>query len=97
MLHTILGANGSIANELLPVLFQHNEKIRLASRSPKPVAGTETMAADATNYEQVLQAVRGSDVVYLLIGVDYKIKVWRDQWPKIMQNAINACKATKAS
>src|SRR4051812_14068212 len=96
MLHTILGANGSIANELLPVLFQHNEKVRLVSRNPKPVKGAEAVTADATNYEQVLKAVEGSDIVYLLIGVEYKIKVWREQWPKIMRNAIEACKATNA-
>lgn len=96
MLHTILGANGSIANELLPILLQHNEEVRLVSRNPKPVAGAETIAADATNYEQVVAAVEGSDIVYLLVGLEYKIEVWREQWPKIMQHAINACKATNA-
>ena len=96
MLHTILGANGSIANELLPILLQHNEQVRLVSRNPKPFAGVETMAADATNYEQVLKAVEGSGIVYLLIGIEYKIEAWREQWPAIMQNAINACKATNA-
>lgn len=96
MLHTILGANGSIARELLPILLQHNEKVRLVSRTPKPVEGTETIAADATNYEQVLKAIEGSDIVYLLIGLEYKIEVWRKQWPKIMQNTIDACKATNA-
>jgi nucleoside-diphosphate-sugar epimerase len=96
MLHTILGANGSIASELLPVLLRHNEKVRLVSRTPKPVEGAETMAADATNYEQVLKAVEGSAIVYLLIGLEYKIDAWREQWPKIMRNAIEACKATNA-
>jgi nucleoside-diphosphate-sugar epimerase len=96
MLHTILGANGSIAGELLPVLLQHNEKVRLVSRTPKPVEGAETIAADAMNYEQVLKAVQGSNVVYLLIGLEYNIKAWREQWPKILQNAIDACKATNA-
>ena len=50
MLHTILGANGSIANELVPILIQHNEKVRLVSRTPKPVTGAETVAVDATDY-----------------------------------------------
>jgi nucleoside-diphosphate-sugar epimerase len=96
MRHTILGANGSIANELLPVLLQHNEKVRLVSRHPKPVKGAEVVTADAINYEQVLKAVQGSDIVYLLIGLEYNIKIWREQWPKIMHNAIEACKATNA-
>ena len=96
MLHTILGANGSIASELLPILLQHNERVRLVSRSPKSVDGAETVAADATSYEQVLKALDGSDIVYLLIGLEYKIEVWREQWPKVMRNAIDACKATNA-
>ena len=90
MLHTILGANGSIASELLPILLQHNERVRLVSRNPKPVDGAERVAADATSYEQVLKAIEGSDIVYLLIGLEYKIEVWREQWPKVMRNAIDA-------
>ena len=96
MLHTILGANGSIANELVPILIANNEKVRLISRNPKPVNNAETVAADATNYDEVLKAVQGSDIVYLLIGLDYKIDVWREKWPKIMRNAIDACKAANA-
>src|SRR5438552_13766531 len=96
MLHTILGANGSIASELLPILFKHKESVRLISRNPKPVTGAEIIAADATNYDQVLQAVKGSDIVYLLIGLDYKIEVWQEQWPKIMHNTIKACKEVNA-
>lgn len=96
MLHTILGANGSIANELVPILLANNEHVRLVSRNPKPVANTETFAADAANYEEVLHALQGSDVVYLLIGLDYYINVWREKWPKIMRNSIDACKAVNA-
>jgi nucleoside-diphosphate-sugar epimerase len=95
-LHTILGANGTIATELLPILQQHNEQIRLVSRNPKPVAGTETLKADVLDYQQALQAVKGSNVVYLLVGLEYNIKVWRASWPVIMRNVIDACKATGA-
>jgi nucleoside-diphosphate-sugar epimerase len=95
-LHTILGANGSIANELVPILIANREQVRLVSRNPKPVEGTESIAADATNYEQVLSIVQGSDTVYLLIGLEYSIKVWRENWPGIMRNAIDACKASNA-
>jgi nucleoside-diphosphate-sugar epimerase len=92
--HTILGANGTISNELVPVLLSNNEKVRLVSRTPQPVEGVETFAADVTRYDDVLKAVQGSFVVYLLVGLEYKVKVWRESWPKIMTNVINACKAT---
>jgi len=36
--------------------------------------------------------VKGSAVVYLLVGLTYDIRVWKVNWPKIMTNVINACK-----
>jgi nucleoside-diphosphate-sugar epimerase len=95
-LHTILGANGTIATELLPVLRAHNEKIRLVSRSVREVEGAEVRRADVLDYNQVLKAVQGSAVVYLLIGITYSARVWKKEWPIIMRNVINACIATGA-
>jgi nucleoside-diphosphate-sugar epimerase len=96
MTHTILGANGTIATELIPVLKKHNVDIRLVSRKPLDIEGTESMAADALNSEEVLSAILGSDVVYLTIGIVYDAKIWKEEWPIIMRNVINACKATGA-
>ncbi|HWB25060.1 MAG TPA: NAD-dependent epimerase/dehydratase family protein [Chitinophagaceae bacterium] len=95
-LHTIIGANGTIATELVPLLLENNHQVRLVSRNPKPVSGAETMPADVLNYSQVLAAIKGSDVVYLLVGLEYKIDVWRASWPKLMRNVIDACKTTNA-
>ena len=96
MTHTILGANGTIATELIPVLKKHNVNIRLVSRTPQNVEGTESVTADALNSEEVLSAILGSDVVYLVIGIAYNAKIWKEQWPVIMRNVIDACKATGA-
>lgn len=95
-LHTILGANGTIATELVPIILADNQQLRLVSRNPKPIKGAETMAADVLDYNQVLKAVQGSDIVYLLVGLEYNIKVWRKSWPLLMRNVIDACKATGA-
>jgi nucleoside-diphosphate-sugar epimerase len=95
-LHTILGANGTIATELIPILRAHNEKIRLVSRSAKEVEGAEVMKADLRNYNEALKAIQGSEVVYLLIGITYSAKVWKNEWPIIMRNVINACIASDA-
>ena len=95
-LHTLLGGNGTIADALIPELRLHNEKIRLVSRNAKAVDYAETIAADMLDYKQVLKAVEGSDVVYLLVGIVYNAKIWKEQWPVIMQNTINACKAIGA-
>ena len=95
-LHTILGAGGMIANELVPVLLANKEKIRIVARHPKQQLGLDAVAADLENYEQTLFAIKGSSIVYLLVGLDYDSKIWAEKWPKIMTNTINACKATGA-
>ena len=95
-MHTILGAGGAIGNELSKVLLQNNLPIRLVSRHPKSFANAELKAADLSNYQQTAGAVTGSSVVYLVSGLDYNIKVWRELWPKIMKNAIDACKQHNA-
>lgn len=95
-MHTIFGAGGAVADQLLPILLKNKEKVRVVSRTAKSIEGVEAVAADATNYEQTLQAIKGSSIVYLLIGLPYDIRVWRVQWPVIMTNVINACKETGA-
>ena len=95
-LHTLLGANGTIASALLPVLQAEGQQVRLVSRNPKPVPGTESVAADVLDYEQVLHAVKGSDIVYMLVGIQYNATIWERDWPVIMRNVITACKATNA-
>jgi len=92
-MQTILGSGGIIANHLAASLPLYTDKIRLVSRNPKAVTGKEELlSADLTSYEQVMKAVQGSAVVYLTAVLQYSIKVWQDQWPRLMQNVINACK-----
>ena len=40
---------------------------------------------------QLDQAVAGSEVVYLVVGLDYKLKVWEEKWPRLMRATIDAC------
>jgi nucleoside-diphosphate-sugar epimerase len=92
-MQTILGANGTIGHELSKILPQFTQHIRQVSRNPKKEnASDETMSADLLNYVQTEKAVAGSDIVYLLAGLKYDTKVWQEQWPKVMRNAIDACK-----
>lgn len=95
-LHTILGAGGSVSNELSAVLTSHKENIRLVARNIKPVDNVETFQADLTDYQQTLLAVKNSSVVYLLAGLKYDVRIWAEQWPVIMTNVINACKEAGA-
>ena len=96
-LQTILGANGTIAGVLATELRTFTDKIRLVSRNPKKVNDTdELFAADLTDPAMVEKAIVGSEVVYLMVGFDYNIKIWRERWPKLMRASIDACIKHKA-
>ena len=92
----ILGGGGSIGNELAEILAAKNAPIRLVARNPRPFGGAEIFAADLSDREQTLQAVSGSNVVCLLVGLKYDLAVWRELWPRIMSNTIEACKRAQA-
>ncbi|MBG6235373.1 nucleoside-diphosphate-sugar epimerase [Pedobacter sp. CAN_A7] len=95
-LHTLLGANGTIANALVQTLQKRQENIRLVSRKPRQLEGVETVKADLLDRDAVFLAVAGSDIVYLLVGLRYHAEVWRIEWPVIIQNVIDACKEADA-
>jgi nucleoside-diphosphate-sugar epimerase len=94
---TILGAGGAIGDELVKELARKNARVRLVRRNPKPApGGMESVGADLSEPSQTIQAVAGSDVVYLLAGLKYDYAVWRETWPRIMRNTIEACKRVGA-
>lgn len=90
---TILGAGCTIGKELATILPTYTDIVRLVSRHPEKVNATdEIMAADLNDPTEVDQAVAGSEVVYLTAGLPYRLKIWQEQWPRIMENIILACK-----
>jgi len=96
-LTTILGAGGTIGNELARILAAEKRPLRLVARNPRPSALGEVVAADLSDREQTVRAVEGSDIVHLVAGLKYDIAVWRDLWPRIMANVIEACKRAQAA
>jgi nucleoside-diphosphate-sugar epimerase len=78
-------------------LIARNRQVRLVSRKPTLVPGVaETVAADLSNFDQTLNAVSGCSVAFLLAGLKYDLRVWRELWPRIMRNAIEAAKRSNA-
>jgi nucleoside-diphosphate-sugar epimerase len=97
MMHTILGAGGPISNALAKELLQNGETVRLVSRRPIQTSGRANwVKADLKDYPQLLAAVQGSGVIYMCAGLRYDSQVWAREWPLIMQNLIEATKATGA-
>jgi nucleoside-diphosphate-sugar epimerase len=59
-------------------------------------ANDELVAADLTNEIEVDHAVAGSEIVYLVAGLPYKLKTWQQQWPQVMRNVVRACEKHQA-
>ena len=91
-MQTILGANGTIGSLLAKELTRYTSDIRLVSRKPEKVHPTDKLfAADLSDRTVVEQAVAGSEVVYLLVGFEYNLKVWQQRWPALMRATVDAC------
>jgi nucleoside-diphosphate-sugar epimerase len=97
IMQTILGAGGTIGKLLAKELIQYTDKIRLVSRKPEKVnKSDELFAADLLQPGTADKAVEGSEVVYLVVGLEYKAGIWEQQWPVIMRETVDACIRHKA-
>ncbi len=91
-MQTILGAGGSAGTEITRELSNYTKDIRVVSRNPKKInESDQLMKADLTDPKQLDNAVKGSDIVYVTIAFQYKLKVWKELWPKFMKNLIDSC------
>src|SRR5690606_38007278 len=92
-MQTILGAPGQIGHELAVHLKRgFTDDIRLVSRNPKKVNDSDRLhQADLLDAAETLNAVEGSEIVYLTAGLPMDTRLWVEQWPVIMKNVIDAC------
>ena len=96
-MQTILGSGGAIGIPLAKELKKYTSKIRLASRNPKKVNETDELyPIDFMDSKHIDKAIEGSEIVYVVVGFEYKIGVWQKIWPVFMDAVINACKKHKA-
>jgi len=92
-LQTIIGGNGTIGKEVAKQLHGMNIQVRIASRTPKKVNATDqVIEMDVFNEQSVSEAIKGSSVVYLILGLPYKDQVSLDGVPRAVRSVINACK-----
>ncbi len=96
-MQTILGAGGAIGIPLAKELKNHTDKIRLVGRNPQKVNDNdELFRADMTLPEELDRSIAGSEIVYSVVGFEYKAGVWRKKWPPFMENLILSCKKHNA-
>lgn len=91
-MQTIIGAGGAIGIPLAKELKKYTNSIRLVSRNPKKVNETDELyPVDVNDLTQIDKAIAGSEVVYVVIGFQYKLSVWQSMWPRFLREVINAC------
>lgn len=92
-MQTILGANGQIATELARELNRnYTPDLRLVSRNPQKVNDTDQLfKANLLDPVATSEAVKGSSIAYLTVGLPADTKLWQEQFPLFMENTINAC------
>ncbi len=96
MRYTVLGSGGAVGRSLAEIVPKEIE-LRLVSRHPKAVQGREELfCADLLSKEETNKAIKGSDIVFVLLGLEYKTEIWQAQWPTIMHNIIEASSEFKS-
>ncbi|WP_311952642.1 NAD-dependent epimerase/dehydratase family protein [Mucilaginibacter terrae] len=97
-MHIILGAGGPVANALTKQFIQANLPVKLVSRSEVNFNNPNVtwQKADLTRQAEVIEATKGATVIYMCAGLVYDKDVWKQQWPIIMQNIINAANNANA-
>lgn len=97
-MQTILGANGQIAVELARQLRRHHTgDLTLVSRNPRKVdASDRLVSADLLDAARTAAAVKGSDIVYFTAGLPPDTALWEAQFPTMLRNALDACRAAGA-
>ncbi|RTQ33968.1 NAD-dependent epimerase/dehydratase family protein [Variovorax gossypii] len=97
-MQTILGANGQIAVELARELHSgYTRELRLVSRNPRKVNDTDVLVqADLLDARRTAEAVEGSSIVYFTAGLPPDSRLWEEQFPAMLNNALEASRAAGA-
>jgi nucleoside-diphosphate-sugar epimerase len=88
-LHVILGASGAIGTEIIKDLQHRGLPFRVVERT-KNIEGIDTVHADISHIDELKEAIKGATHVYNCVGVQYDTNIWREVWPTIIDNLIEA-------
>jgi hypothetical protein len=73
----------------------YTSDIRLVSRNPGKVNETDSLfPANLLDADKTNEAVKGSEISYLTVGLPMDSKAWAKQLPVMMRNSIDAWKKT---
>lgn len=95
---SVLGASGNVGKLLVEYLDSKGYKIKAFGRhTPKfDLKNVENLTLDYSNQERLNRAIQGSDITYMLVGLEYKSKVWEAEWVPLIQRLIKSCESAKS-
>jgi nucleoside-diphosphate-sugar epimerase len=88
--HIVLGT-GVVGRETAEALRSGGNQVTVTSRTPEPREGIATVAADLRDAASANRVMEAADVAYFTVGLPYRTKVWRRDFPVILANTIEAC------
>jgi nucleoside-diphosphate-sugar epimerase len=90
--HLIIGP-GVIGKEVFQVLQEFNREVYLSGRAKSQ--NNNYIQMNALNPVEVLEKTKNFTHVYITIGLPYNQKIWKAQWPMIIESIIQAGKANR--
>ncbi|WP_193509695.1 NAD-dependent epimerase/dehydratase family protein [Cryobacterium sp. BB736] len=90
--HVLLGGNGAVGRETATQLLGLGIDVASFGRRPSETPGVRSIIGDILDRDAVTHALDGAAVAYLLVGLQYRLGVWRREWPIVMGNAIEAAR-----
>jgi nucleoside-diphosphate-sugar epimerase len=89
---------GGVGEATVALLSRQGRPVRLCQRTAPSTLpdGVEFRRCDALDASSVAAAVAGLSQVVLTIGLAYVGAVWRESWPRVMNNFVEACAAQGA-
>ncbi len=95
---TVLGASGNIGKLLVFALSQKGYIVKAAGRNkPKfDLPNVENFAVNYSEQNELDNVSMGSETIYMLIGLEYKTKVWEEEWQPLISRIILSCKNSGA-
>jgi hypothetical protein len=87
----IIGSGGAIGLPPAKELKAYTDKVRLVNRHAKKVNETDDLFAwGLKDFASIDNAIAGSELVYVALGFEYKLKIWQNTWPPFIPAVIDA-------
>ena len=92
-IHVVVGA-GPVGTAIAADLLERGETVRVITRSGSGLAGTERIAADASDTARMVELTAGAAVIYNAVNPPYD--KWVEMWPPIAAALLEAAAASGA-